>query len=249
MISDRIIAVRNDKTVYRDGDSCIKCFGNGYSKADVLSEALKQARVEEYGINVPKVREVAKIDGNWAIVSDYIKGKSLAEYMSESSEKIDEYIKLLATLQTEINGFECRGLFSFKDKLAEKIMESGLPATMRYDFYKRLAAMPNPERLCHGDLEPSNVIIDSEGVPFIIDWAHASYGDPLADAAKVYVSFVLKERQDLAKMYFEVFCGIGGYTLDNAKKWLPIVAAAGVACARADEREILLKGFGKKIWE
>ena len=32
---DRIIAVRNNKTVYRDGDRCLKVFNEGYSKADV----------------------------------------------------------------------------------------------------------------------------------------------------------------------------------------------------------------------
>ncbi|MCI5575010.1 MAG: aminoglycoside phosphotransferase, partial [Clostridiales bacterium] len=39
---DRIIAVRNNKTVYRDGDLCMKVFDESYSKADVLNEALNQ---------------------------------------------------------------------------------------------------------------------------------------------------------------------------------------------------------------
>ena len=37
---DQIIAVRKNKTVYRDGDRCIKVFDADYSKADVLNEAL-----------------------------------------------------------------------------------------------------------------------------------------------------------------------------------------------------------------
>ena len=50
---DRIIAVRNNKTVYRDGELCMKVFDTNYSKADVLNEALNQARVEETGLNIP----------------------------------------------------------------------------------------------------------------------------------------------------------------------------------------------------
>ena len=46
---DRVIAVRNSKTIYRDGDKCIKVFSEDYSKADVLNEALNQARIEETG--------------------------------------------------------------------------------------------------------------------------------------------------------------------------------------------------------
>jgi len=90
---DRVIAVRNDKTIYRDGDKCIKVFGAFYSKADVLNEALNQARIEEIGLNIPKIHEVSVIDGKWAIVSEYIKGKSLAQLMKENPEKKDEYLE------------------------------------------------------------------------------------------------------------------------------------------------------------
>ena len=44
---DRLIAVRNTKTVYRDGNRCIKVFYHCHSKADIISEALNQARMEE----------------------------------------------------------------------------------------------------------------------------------------------------------------------------------------------------------
>lgn len=60
---DRVIAVRTSKTVYRDGDKAIKVFDEEYSKSDVLNEALNQARVEETGLNIPKIIEVTKIDG------------------------------------------------------------------------------------------------------------------------------------------------------------------------------------------
>ena len=40
---DRVIAVRNNKTIYRDGEKCVKVFNDNYSKSDVLNEALNQA--------------------------------------------------------------------------------------------------------------------------------------------------------------------------------------------------------------
>ena len=49
---DRVIAVRNTKTVYRDGDRCIKVFDESYPKSAILNEALNMARMEEAGINV-----------------------------------------------------------------------------------------------------------------------------------------------------------------------------------------------------
>ena len=44
---ERVIAVRNSKTLYRDGMSkVIKVFDENYSKVDVLNEALNQEMVE-----------------------------------------------------------------------------------------------------------------------------------------------------------------------------------------------------------
>ena len=47
---DKIIAVRKNKTIYKDGDNCVKLFNSDFSKIDVLNEALNQARVETTGL-------------------------------------------------------------------------------------------------------------------------------------------------------------------------------------------------------
>ena len=99
---DRVIAVRNAKTIYRDGENCIKVFDADYSKADILNEALNQARVEETGLNIPKIIEVGKIDGKWAIVSDYIKGQTLAQIMAEDPDNLDKYLEQFVDLQIEV---------------------------------------------------------------------------------------------------------------------------------------------------
>ena len=51
---DRVIAVRNSKTIYRRRRFVYQVFDSDYSKADILNEALNQARVEETGLNIPK---------------------------------------------------------------------------------------------------------------------------------------------------------------------------------------------------
>ena len=87
---DNIVSTRKNKVIYRDGDACIKVFDESYSKADVLNEALITARIEETGLNIPKLREVTVIDGKWAIVSDYIEGTPLDKLMAENPDKKDE---------------------------------------------------------------------------------------------------------------------------------------------------------------
>ena len=130
---ERIIAVRNNKTVYHDGGLCMKVFGAGFSKADILSEALNRARIEETELNVPKVRSVTVLDGKWTIVSDYIKGKTMAQLMQENPNKRDEYIDALVKLQLKMFSIKCPKLFNLKDKMNEKISRTELSATVRYD--------------------------------------------------------------------------------------------------------------------
>ena len=180
---DRIIAVRNDKTVYRDGDRCIKVFNEDYSKADVLNEALNQARIEETGLNIPKILEITMIDGKWAIISEYIKGKTLQQLMEENPEKKAEYIEMLVDLQLNVHSKECLLLNKLKDKMNRKISMSELDATTRYDLHSRLEGMPKHKKVCHGDFNPSNVIIAEDGTAYIIDWSHATQGNASAAAA------------------------------------------------------------------
>ena len=66
---DRIISVQNSITVFRDGDRCLKVFNEDCAKADVINEALNQARMEGNDRHCPQNSEVTEVNGKWAIVS------------------------------------------------------------------------------------------------------------------------------------------------------------------------------------
>ena len=237
---EKVIAVRNNKTIYRDSDKCIKVFEEGYSKADVLNEALNQARIEGTGLNIPKVLEVSMFDGKWAIVSEYIKGKTLAQLMEEDPEKKDEYLSLLVDLQFEMHSKTCAHLNKLKDKMNNKISSSTLDATTRYDLHTRLEGMPKHNKVCHGDFNPSNVIIAEDGTPYIIDWSHATQGNASADAARTYLLFWLNGDIEGAKTYLDLFCHKSNTAKQYVQKWMPIVAASQSVKGNAHEREFLL---------
>ena len=237
---DKIIAVRNTKTIYRDGDKCIKIFNEDYSKADVLNEALNQARIEETGLNIPKIHEVTTIDGKWAIVSDYIEGKTLAELMAENEDKTEEYINLLVDIQLEIHSKTCPLLNKLKDKMSRKISETELDATTRYELHTRLEGMPKHKKVCHGDFNPSNIIITKDGTPYIIDWSHATHGNASADVARTYLLFCLNGDTENAKKYLDIFCKKSNTAKQYVEKWMPIVAASQSVKGNEKEREFLL---------
>ena len=238
---DRIIAVRTGKTVYRDGDKVIKVFDSEYSKADILNEALNQARIEETGLNIPKVLEVTMIDGKWAIITEYIEGKTLAQLMKEEPEKLDEYLEKFVDLQIEVHSKKAPLLNKLKDKMDRKITQTDLDATTRYELHTRLEAMPKHKKVCHGDFNPSNIIIrKDDGTPFILDWAHATQGNASADVARTYLLFCLEGDKEKADKYLDLFCKKSDTAKQYVQKWLPIVAASQSVKGKPEEREFLL---------
>ena len=240
-MSDRIIAVRTRKTVYREGETAVKVFDSDFAKYDVLNEALNQARVEDIGINVPKIIEVKTVeDGKWAIVSEFIQGKTLAQLMKENPAKKDEYLEMFVDLQMKMHSTVCPGLAKLKDKMNRKISEADLDATTRYELHTRLESMPKHNKVCHGDFNPENIIVKDDGTPYILDWSHATQGNASADVARTYLLFWLSGDIDLAEKYMDMFCRKSDTAKQYIQKWLPIGAASQSVKGKQEEREFLL---------
>ena len=237
---DNILAERKNKVIYRDGDLAVKVFDESFPKSDILNEALNQARVEETGLNIPKIEEVRKIDGKWAIISDYIEGKTLEQLMEEDPDKLGEYLDLFVDIQMEILSKKCPLLKRLKDKMQDKISQTDLDATTRYELHTRLASMKNHDKVCHGDFTPSNIIISGDGTPYILDWAHATIGNASADVARTYLLFWLEGKMELAEAYLNLFCMKSGTSKQYVQKWMPIVAASQSVKGNEKEREFLL---------
>lgn len=238
-MSYEILAQRAKKVIYKDGDTVLKVFESDYSKSDILNEALNQARIEETGLNVPKLLEVSKIEGKWAIRIEYIPGKTLAQLMEENPEKIDEYLTLFVMIQKEIFSKQAPLLNKIKDKFNRKISASKFDATTRYELHTRLTSMKDHKKICHGDFVPSNVIITPDGEYYIIDWSHVTQGNAAADAARTYLMFCLSGMDELAEKYLNRFCIETDTAKQYVQRWMPIVACTQSTKGVESEQELL----------
>lgn len=238
---DRVIAVRTQKTIYRDGDRCIKVFNPPYSKAAIFNEASNHVRLEEVGLNIPKVLEVTLYDGKWSIVTEYIKGKTLEQLIKEHPENKAVYYRTLADLQYDIHKKDCPYLYRLKDELNQKISNAQLDATVRFDLHNRLEELAKGTAICHGDFCPSNIILSENGIYYTIDWTLASFGNPLADVAQTYIMLWLGEGYADAELYLDLYCGESNACKETVYEWLPIIAAAMSSRRSLRERSILLE--------
>ena len=241
-MAKQLISSSETKCVYRDGDLAIKEFCEGFPKAEVLNEALCTGRVEDLpGLHVPKVLSVSVMDGKWSITREFIEGKTLQQLMDENPDKVQEYMEQMVDLQIDIHSKACPLLNKLKEKTIRALQEEEqLDANTRYDLLTRLDGMPKHTKLCHGDFEPSNIIVAADGAMYVVDWVHASQGNASADVARTYLLLSLKDAKK-AEMYMDMFCEKTGTEKRYVQGWLPIVAAAQLAKKRPEEKELLEK--------
>ena len=160
--------------------------------------------------------------------------------MKENPDKINEYLEMFVDLQMKVHACTCPMLNKLKDKMARKISEADLDATTRYELHTRLESMPKHNKVCHGDFNPSNIIVKDDGTPFILDWSHATQGNASADVARTYLLFNLNGELELAERYLDLFCQKSDTAKQYIQKWMPIVAASQSVKGKQEEREFLL---------
>lgn len=239
-MAKQLISSSKTKSVYRDGDTAIKEFCEGFPKAEVLSEALCNARVEEIqALHVPKVLGVSLVDGKWSIIKEFVEGKTLQQLMDENPDQLEEYMDQMVELHLLVHSQDCPLLNKLKEKTIRALKsEEQLDENLRYELLTRLDGMPKHTKLCHGDFNPANIIVGDEGSWHILDWVHASQGNASADAARTYLLLSLKDKKK-ARMYMDLFCEKTGTEKRYVEGWLPIVAAAQLAYRRPEEKELL----------
>lgn len=233
------VAERKDKIIYRDNGRLIKLFDESYSVANVLNEALNQARIMETGLNIPKLQEVSMIDGKWVIAMDYIDGKTLEQLIAENPSKTDYYLNIFVDTQIEMHSKRSTLLRKLHDKMSDKIDETELDNTVKFDLKTKLAGFEKHNKVLHGDYQLSNVMIDKSGKVYIVDWSHATQGNASADVSMTYLLMKMDKMNDLAEKYLDLFCKKTNTDKHYIQKWVPIVAGAHLKKCKPENKEML----------
>lgn len=235
-----VLAKRANKLIYREGDRVYKVFDRSFPKADVLNEALNQARIEETGLPIPKVLNVSVTEqGEWTIVQEYAKGKTMAQLMEEEPENRERYLEQFVDLQLLIHSKRSPLLNKLKDKLDRQINTyDKISPNARFIIRGRLDGMPKHEKVLHGDFNPGNIIVSEDGTCRILDWAHATQGNAAADAANTYLMLTLQD-EELAEAYLVLFCQKSGTARHYVQQWLSIVAASRKTKEISEEQKLL----------
>ena len=241
-LSDNKVAIvsRGNKVVYESDNRIVKVFNETKPAADVFNEALNLARINEAGIRSPHILEVSKAEDGWALATEKIPGVTLAEKMEAEPDKADAYFEQFVDLQVEIHRHTAPMLNRMRDKYSRMINSlTTIDATARYNLLERLTGVKKEYAVCHGDFNPTNVIVSDDGQLYVCDWAHATQGSPAADAAMTYLLFALHDK-DQAEKYLKLYCTKADEPMQVVRHWMPIVAAAELSRGRKSDEEFLM---------
>ena len=235
-----VLLERTDKVICHDTNTVLKVFGPGDKVPSILNEAMNEARAAETGLPVAKVLEVLKLRDHWCIRREFIDGDTLADVMAKDRKNLARYLKEFVAIQCAIFAKTSERMGNLADKLDKQISASPVEKVTRYDLHMKLQSFPRGTSLCHGDFNPSNVIITPKGDWRVIDWSHVRLGDPCADVARTYLLFWLSGHVAAAEKYMELACAALKVQLGEVQKWLPIVAAAEAGREQSPKNRELL---------
>lgn len=223
--------------VFQLDGTAYKLFDKSFSPTQVFYEAMLQTMAGEAGVRVPKIYGIEQIDDRFAILSEYIEGKTVAELMEEHPAKKDYYLGLLADTQLDIHSHTVSDIKKLKHKICREIKSlTMLDDIKKYELETRLASMPEHNKLCHGNFGPDNVVIDEMDNIVVLDWVAATRGNSAADIAKTYFKLALSSTE-LAEKYISTVCEKSETSRQYIYEWLPLMAACGLCEKIPSERE------------
>ena len=235
----RLLAAGNVADLLEWDGRALKLYRSPAAKRAAFREAAIHAAIEPLGLPVPAVWGVRQIGERWGILFDRVSEISFAERMRDDPALVPACLDVLARLQSGIHAHPAPWFGSLEERLAANIASTRLLADGRKEsLLRRLAAMPEGDRLCHGDFHPGNVLGDL-AQPVVIDWPDACRGDPAADVCRSHLLMRL-HAEDLAEPYLDAYCRIGGIPRPTILAWLPYVAAARLAEGIVGEADRLL---------
>lgn len=240
MMLDRIISVSNRTTVFRDGGNAVKVYRASYPKSSILNEGMNLTLAEELGLPVPQFRQITTVENRWAMIMDYIAGKTFLRMLTESPLKTDALLSRWTALQRTIHEKRCAALPQVNDLAAQRIEASGLPSDLIRRLSARLQTLPRGHEVCHGEFALSNAMESAGGKAFALDWKHAMQGSGEADGAWTYLLMQLDGFDKEAELYRERFVSLKGVDAALFEQWIPLGAAAHYRESNERKRALLL---------
>ena len=224
---------------YAYGEHVLKLYKDRHARSTVFAEAAILAIVADHPLPAPAVHAAGLYDGRWGLVMSRAPGAPLADVVLADPTSAPEALEAMVAMHLAMHARTEVRLTPMKRRLQGRLaVEPRLDAGARQRRLADLAALPDGDRLCHGDFHPFN-IIGSPGAAMIVDWPDATSGPPAADACRSYL-LLYPHVPDFAEAYLARYAALSGIGAADILAWLPVLAASRLCENVPEEIEALL---------
>ncbi len=186
--------------VFALGDGLVcKLFYSGYPGAYVEHEFHNAKELHACGIRMPRPVQLLCIEGRPGIVYERIDGPTMLSVMRENPAKIDALLDQFVRLQRSVIARRAGSVLSYKEHLTASLQGKNATDPALLD---QIAALPEGDRLLHGDFHPDNILMAADGSAVLIDFMNVCRGPALYDIART--CFLIRQAApDLAGKYLD----------------------------------------------
>lgn len=219
------IARGNTAKIYLWENKIVKVFNDFLPDTEVVNEANKQKYAYSCGLPVPEIIDVTKINGNQAIIMEYVKGETLGDLLFKDKDQAEYYMNISINMQVEIHSIIPDAIEGMNVKLYRQIKTvNKLDDRQKSYLLRKLESFTYENKLCHGDFHLYN-LIKTDNQVVVIDWDDSSAGDVRADIYRTYLLYS-QFSSELADMYLQHYCKKSGLLRSEIFEWAPIIAGA-----------------------
>ncbi len=192
-------------------DTVCKLFHPEFSAEEILRESLVAECAYALGIRVPRPYGPVKAEGRMGIRSEFLKGKTLADILTDDPEQKE---KMFPAYIRELRHFhetaaDAENFVSAKELYLDKIEK--LRGTDWYTaeelekMRQLVLSVPDRSTLIYGDYHPKNILVKG-GELFFVDLGDLCIGHPVFDFAMIANTHYIIPKMNpvYAERYFAV---------------------------------------------
>ena len=228
-----------------DNTKVLKLYFEGWDVNFIKNEYYVNDLIRSYSINAPETYEMITIGNRTGIIFQKLENITMKDMMKQNKNNSFGFARTLAQEHYRVNcaADTKNGLKEQKDTYKE-IIESrtSLDRLQKDKLIHLLKALPEDNKICHGDFHPLNLLYDNNKI-YIIDWVGALRGNPFADVAGSYIIIKimgLETEKNLsffrgmvssiliskfAKTYLKEYVKISSCSIRDIMNWIPVRAA------------------------
>lgn len=226
-------------------DLVLKLYYDGWNTNYVENEYCVGKAIEAYGISAPKVYDIITCANRSGIIFQRLNNVTMKDMLLKKPQNWQFYSKRMAQEHYHINSIrdDQNCLKDQKDVYEDLIStRKSIDEECKAKLIAKLRAMPDMDRICHGDFHPINLLFEQDSL-YVIDWIGALRGNPLADVTgsylimKVMGATAVKQKhaftnklnavlvQNFTERYLEEYLSISKQTRQDINTWMSIRSA------------------------